>query len=418
MPKPTALLKGFERFVDNPMKHKKAAEALQARKRAVIFDETTTGLALIISPKGKRSFSIVARDPAGKQVWKRIGDPASMTVPEARQEATAAVARVKAGEAPTRAPVLPQKAPQTFKEVAQDFVALWVDMGGKEGNGVPLRNKREIERHLKVYLYPEWESLPFLSIRRGEVARLMDKIHAKNGAPMADRVLATLNKMFNWYRKYDERYDNPIIPELKKSGSIKARARRRFLSDDEIRAVWKACGEIGTYGAMVKVGLLTSARREKVSTMRWDEIVDGVWTLSVVPREKPHAGVLKLPKMALDVIEAQPKIEGNPFVFAGSRGKAFNSHSVGKKALDAKVPTDQWQFHDLRRTARSLMARAGVRSDIAERTLGHVIPGVEGVYDRHSYAKEKGEALEALALLVDRILKGSTGNVVQLGAGR
>jgi hypothetical protein len=64
------------------------------------------------------------------------------------------------------------------------------------------------------------------------------------------------------------------------------------------------------------------------------------------------------------------------------------------------------------------MARAGVRSDIAERTLGHVIAGVEGVYDRHDYLEEKGEALAAVALLVERILQGEQNNIVQLGAAR
>ena len=63
-----------------------------------------------------------------------------------------------------------------------------------------------------------------------------------------------------------------------------------------------------------------------------------------------------------------------------------------------------WTLHDLRRTARSLMSRAGVRPDIAERVLGHAIAGVAGVYDRHSYADEKRAALEKLAGLVERIV--------------
>ena len=51
-----------------------------------------------------------------------------------------------------------------------------------------------------------------------------------------------------------------------------------------------------------------------------------------------------------------------------------------------------WRLHDLRRTARSLMSRAGVRPDIAERVLGHAIVGVEGVYDRHSYGRRVEKA--------------------------
>src|SRR5437879_12546560 len=75
----------------------------------------------------------------------------------------------------------------------------------------------------------------------------------------------------------------------------------------------------------------------------------------------------------------------------------------------AKVePIPNWTLHDLRRTAKTLMARAGVRPDISERVLGHVIAGVEGTYDRHSYADEKRDALEKLAAQIDRILNQQT----------
>jgi hypothetical protein len=63
-----------------------------------------------------------------------------------------------------------------------------------------------------------------------------------------------------------------------------------------------------------------------------------------------------------------------------------------------------WVIHDLRRTARSLLSRAGVRPDISERVLGHVIRGVEGVYDRHGYDDEKADALNRLARLIETIV--------------
>src|SRR5262249_15637847 len=143
------------------------------------------------------------------------------------------------------------------------------------------------------------------------------------------------------------------------------------------------------------------------------------WTIRTEAREKGNAGVLKLPQMARDIIDAQSEIDGNPFVFAGSlQGRrlksgmkpteppAFNSFSEQKDELDAKLPPKMpaWTLHDLRRTARSLFSRAGVNRDIAERTLGHVIPGVEGVYDRHSYTDEKANALEKLAKLLHGIV--------------
>src|SRR5262249_44928231 len=109
----------------------------------------------------------------------------------------------------------------------------------------------------------------------------------------------------------------------------------------------------------------------------------------------------------------------NPHVFAVGGGKGvFNSFSQRKDELDGKISMPPWVIHDLRRTARSLMSRAGVRPDIAERVLGHAIPGVEGVYDRHSYADEKAAALPRLAAWVERILNPPTGNVVSMTKGR
>lgn len=77
-----------------------------------------------------------------------------------------------------------------------------------------------------------------------------------------------------------------------------------------------------------------------------------------------------------------------------------------------------WKLHDLRRTAKTLMVRAGVRPDISERVLGHVITGVEGTYDRHSYAAEKRDALEKLAAMVERILNPRPSKVEMIGEHR
>src|SRR5262249_23359104 len=75
---------------------------------------------------------------------------------------------------------------------------------------------------------------------------------------------------------------------------------------------------------------------------------------------------------------------------------AASSHST------ATGPLPHWQLHDLRRTARSLMCRAGVRDEYAER---HTIGGVEGIYNRHDQYEHKREALKALAGLIESILR-------------
>jgi hypothetical protein len=114
-------------------------------------------------------------------------------------------------------------------------------------------------------------------------------------------------------------------------------------------------------------------------------------------------------------------------VFSTTDGKKpFSGYSKAKRALDRAIarlrkkdgrePMPSWQLsRDVRRTAKTLMARAGVRPDISERVLAHVIPGVEGIYDRYEYLAEKRDALEKLAALIDRMLH-PVDNVVAMRA--
>jgi integrase len=73
-----------------------------------------------------------------------------------------------------------------------------------------------------------------------------------------------------------------------------------------------------------------------------------------------------------------------------------------------------WRLHDLRRTARSLLSRAGVAPDVGERCVAHAITGIRSVYDHHDFRDEKADAFERLASLVDRIINPPPANVVTL----
>ena len=180
--------------------------------------------------------------------------------------------------------------------------------------------------------------------------------------------------------------------------------------------MWAVAEANGSFGAILRLALLTAQRREKIAALRWEDItIDGVWNIPTEDREKGNGGALMLPEAALAIIQGQKRIGDNPYVFAGRGAGHFNGFSPCKRAFDEKVGNlPRWTLHDLRRTARSLISRAGVRPDIAERVMGHAITGVEGVYDRHSYRDEKADALKRLAGLLDTILNPPGENVVAL----
>ena len=300
---------------------------------------------------------------------------------------------------------------RSSKEIHRIFLgskrANWVLNGCKE-------EKPEIPERDTIYIPMDWHDRPFAEIRRIDITELLDALEDKHGQRQADAVLAQLSAMFNWYATRADDYISPIVRGMKRT-KAKERQRKRVLSDDEIRVVWKAADSHGTFGAFVKVALLTGQRREKVAGLRWDDVADGVWTIPTEDREKGNADRLKLPRTVLDIIDAQPHIDNNPFVFAGRGLTAFSGFSKGKVRFHAAMQIEPWVLHDLRRTARSLMSRARVDREIAERVLGHAITGVEGVYDRHAYFDEKAEALDRLAGLVQLILTPAS-NVVEMRA--
>jgi integrase len=91
---------------------------------------------------------------------------------------------------------------------------------------------------------------------------------------------------------------------------------------------------------------------------------------------------------------------------------AFANLIRAKASFDVACGVTGWTLHDLRRTARSLISRAGVNADVAERRLGHVISGVRGTYDRHAHFDEKKRAFKAMASPVERIVNSPTENMI------
>jgi integrase len=308
----------------------------------------------------------------------------------------------------------------TFEVVAERYLKRFVD--GKRRSGPQMR--KMIEK-----IYPVWGKKPFEAIKRSDVSDLLDDIEVTRGPRAADVTLATLRRMMSKYAVGHDDYSSPIREGMARIENPSERARDRILSDEEIQVMFRACEGQGVFGNLAKMLLLTAQRRTKVASMSWDDVSEDVWTIATEDREKGNAGRLKLSKLALAVVDAQRETRTNNYVFPASFKTSradpsrpygsFSAFGDGKAALD-KAMADilpnipHWTLHDLRRTARSLMSRAGVRPDIAERVLGHAIPGVQGVYDRHAYDRERAQALASLATLIGRILDGKAGNVVPL----
>jgi integrase len=388
-----------------------AVQKLKARAdRYEIGDPGAQGVRVLVTPSGHKSF--VLRYRFNKRPCKLTLGPVVIGLAAARAEAAKAIYELAQG----RDPAAPKRAAKeaqvlavsasvdTFKAVSERLLQL---------EGHKLRTAGVRRQRLERLVYPEIGHRPVVEIRRSEVVRLLDKIEANNGPAMAHAVLAIIRRTLSWFSARSDDYANPLAVRGLARTNAKERARDRILNDDEIARVWKAADAFeGPEGKFVQFLLATSCRRSEAAGLRFEELSGSDWLLPASRNKVKKDLARPLSALALQIIDATPRISGE-FVFStGTRPLA--AFSRFKRRLDEASGVSNWTLHDLRRTSRSLLARAGVTSEVAERCLGHVLGGVEGTYNRHTYAVEMRRAYEMLAALIERIVNPPADTVVAM----
>lgn len=370
------------------------AKPAQGQTQTDYFDEQVSGLALRVAA-GHKAWTFHFTSPSdGKRARLTFGSYPATSLGAARTRATEAKAVVEEGRDPRAAEA------DTLQAICEEYIR----REGKRLRSLDWR-KGVLERHV----YPNLGHRSIAEIQRSEIVRLLDKIEDRSGATMADRTLAVVRKIMNWHASRSDDFRSPIVKGMARTKPSEL-ARERVLTDDELRAIWHT--DAGVFGRFVRFLLLTGARRSEASEMTWAEIEGGDWTLPAARNKTKVDLVRPLSPAARAILGEMPR--RGEFVFTTDDVTPISGFSKFKRALDKATGTKGWALHDCRRTARSLMSRAGVPSDHAERCLGHVIGGVRGVYDRHEYHAEKAQAFEALAALVERIVSGTQTGVVQL----
>jgi integrase len=380
------------------MRHKLTPAFVQKTKadpdkdRTIYWDTAIPGFGLMVTAGGHKSYVVQYR-AAGTS--RRIHFKGVIRLDVARREAKKVIGAVAQG----RDPLLERhkeaaEATNTLRAIATEYFT-------REGGNIRTMDERRAT--LERLVFPKLGSRQIGSIRRTEVVRLLDRIEDENGPVMADHVLAYLRRLFTWHVGRSDDFRSPIVRGMARTKPTERR-RQRILTDDELRAVWKtADATAGPFGAFVQFLLLTATRRNEAACMARSEVSGADWT---IPQARYKTGLellVPLSPAALAALDRLPKIKGD-LVFTTDGRRPIGGFSKFKRAFDKACGVTGWTLHDLRRTARSLMSRAGVPSDHAERALGHVLPGIRGTYDRHAYRDEKRRAFDALAAQIDLIL--------------
>ena len=392
-----------------------------------VRDGELRGLILTVLPSGRKQFSLRYRYQ-GKQRRLVLGSYPGLSLAKARIVARKQQSAID-GDAD------PAGERHTAKAKRTDTIAALVDDYLDEHARPHKDTAAEDARVLTVDVLPYWRDRSAREITRNDVKDVLRRI-VKRGSPvMANRTLAIVRKMFN-YAIDEEWIDGNPAARLKPSAEV---SRERVLTPEEIRRLWRVlshppdtadkpapgrkratgpkddplCPISAPLAALLKVRFLTAQRGGEVALMRWADVdlETGWWVIPGTDTKNGEAHRVPLVAEAIALIRAQqpdPDDADNDdqeYVFVG-RGGAIRDRAKKAPAVIARVLGFDFRGHDLRRTAATKMAEAGIPRAHIARVLNHVEGGPRAtqVYDRYDYDKEKRVALDTWARTLTAIL--------------
>jgi integrase len=363
------------------------------------------GMSARVTKTGKIVFQLRYRYQ-GKPARLDLGTYPAMGLKQARQQAEMRRGQLEQGHDP-----------RVMKRVEQTNIAeahtnesllnLWYDRYCK----VQKEAHAEILRSFELHVYPELGNLP---ADQTSVSRWMDLLEplAKQKPRIAERVLANVKQAHKWAARR-ELVENQPLASISAKDDLHVNRRKdkgRDLSDEELQLIWRAMDRSRMAlrsKLFVKLCLFFGCRPGELRAARVNEFnfEEGVWT---IPPERHKTGKKTgrpLPRPIIEEVkpalrEAMALSHNPDLAFSGEHNAAeLNDRSVlcfpysvmraAKNQM--KIEMDHWSMYDLRKTARTNWSKLA-EPHVCEMMLGHRLPGVWQVYDRHDYLEEQAEA--------------------------
>jgi integrase len=376
------------------------------RADAIFFDDQLKRFGLRLRASGRRSW-IIQYEKWGRSRRVTLGNAAVLTPDQARHLAVQELAKVDLGTdvAGDRADAK-VKAKRLLKSVIEQYL---------QARQSELRETtfKEVTRYLQK-TFKRLHQMPITAIQRVDIASILRE--QANASPIVARQARSVaTTFFGWCVGEGFIESNPVIGTNKfKPGE----ARKRVLDDAELAAVWNACAD-DDYGKIVRLLILTGARRDEIGGMTWDELKDRPhWILPAARAKNKRELKLPLPPLAWDIIETISHRAFNNHLFGIGKNGFNNWHST-KNALHQRSDVFGWTVHDLRRSAATGMANIGVQPHIIETVLNHVSghkAGVAGIYNQSNYEREVRNALATWADHIASIVSGEERKILQFPA--
>jgi integrase len=378
--------------------------AKSASAQTDYFDETVSGLALRVSAKGVKAWTLHFTGPTGKRARITLGRYPSTSLAHARTLALDAKSAIADGRDPRGA---------GDEMTVNDLAARYIEI-----HASGLRSADEIKRRIYRNIVPVIGNVKLSELHRRDATRVVDAVTKRNAPGEAMRCFEDLRGMLRWAVSRGDLDHNPIEGMRKPQGS---KPRERVLSDDEIRTLWnnlpQALARNPEHQRVIKLCLVTGQRVGEVVGMTRGELdlKHKLWKLPGTRTKNGHPHAVPLSPLAIELIG---KVDTEQVFPNDTRDPSVAVSRIIYRAQD-RFGIPHWTVHDLRRTVLTGMAKLGIAPIVLGHIANHRTTTKAGmtlsVYVHHAYEKEKREALELWADRLQGIIAGGAEVVTMRG---
>jgi integrase len=378
------------------------------------------GLSLDITPCGSMTWIFRYR-LNGKQDKVTIGPYPEISLKSARERTDALAVNVAIGISPAeekrklRAPATtPHAGMPTVEEFGKRYLDEQVEKNWKDPS-----NER---RYLEKDFLPEFGNRPLNEITVLDCQTVVYRKRDGGHPSAAIHLRNTIKRMYAYAVELRLVLINPAaMMDTKYVG--KAVRRKRHLTPKEIReflhVIYKS-----NIRRQFKLALhiipLTLVRKSMLLLATWDEVdfETGEWT---IPKEhvkakkgEEHEHVVYMSSQVAAMFRELKALAGSSRFVLPGRGKQnqpFAKNALNKALEGLTFNMEPFTIHDQRRTASTLLNEHGSENgwskEVVEKALSHEKDGIEGVYNRAEYAKQRKKMLQWRADYVDSIITES-----------
>lgn len=372
----------------------------ETTNRIFLYDTKQPGLAIRITPLGKKTFKFSAWDSKrGRSVELTLGTYPKMGLNEARNKARELASSLSSG-----IDIMGQSQAEREIPKLDEAFNRWIVKKAAQNKTSWVIDQQRYNKHIK----PRFGNKLVNDITQRQIEDWFLKIPKNTGlsTTSANRLLVIIKTVYN---KELRQYANPCAGILLN----REESRERFLGPSEIPGFLEALNSEMTQDYLrdfVYLLLFTGARKSNLLKMKWNDIDRelGVWVVNAAESKNRRSMTLPLIPEVQEILNRrwvtnQSSQKPSIYVFPSISPQGRTGHMADVRNswdnLLKRAGMSNFRIHDIRRTLGSWQTITGASNSIVGKSLGHRSSQSTQVYarmDLDPVRKSIEKAIEAI----------------------